>query len=721
MPCGPDAQPAACVPSVSSAIAIGPQRGPPSLPPLTDCCSCHRPPYPPHSPYPHRHRVAAQFRESLDLAKQRFTAAVGSRKLRGSAEEVDTVTRLVEATLASYGNVGIYDPSKLAEIDFLNKPELLLELVSGSRHRESRAQKPEMLLLTEITMQWMQMNVERRYPPLTPHHTQAFTVLMMYKFFREHLADAGKAATGKGKAKRAQYKAFIAQLATGEGKSIVIAMLAIFMVKLCGVRVHVLENNEGLLQRDYAQNAPFYERFKISSGTNLDDKDTQIVYCLKDAINRRFLRAMVAGKLDEELGQAVLIVDEVDDLIVNERPNAHYVKKDAQQTPALQKCFAALKAVKAEDIDDDLHLKAPRPEGVDDDVWMYSCQVAWFTHHKRVENQHYRVIESDTGRRQVLMLDDSGNVPKVRLTAPWLQWIDYKLCGNEPFKETRHACVCTPYIFNKYTGIFGLTGSVGGKAELQYLAKTYKALKFDVPRFLDTCHGDARKAVVNHGVELLPSAAAQIQRVCELAGQYYRKVPVLIITTGAAQIKQVLAELREGVGAKVGIPADEVQRLSQFDEKNRSLRKDWQRIIEDATRRLGGASDSRCRVTVTDKFGGRGHDFQVVDKESNANGGMLVIATSIPDEREWIQWKGRTARQDRPGQYFVILDEKSEPFSLPKHKKLASKFQALASAPAGRSREAEALSPQMAMEELLLSVSDEGIGEKLKNFEGEQV
>eukprot|EP00966_Prymnesium_polylepis_P215164 4983232-Prymnesium_polylepis.1 len=29
---------------------------------------------------------------------------------------------------------------------------------------------------------------------------------------------------------------------------------------------------------------------------------------------------------------------------------------------------------------------------------------------------------------------------------------------------------------------------------------------------------------------------------------------------------------------------------------------------------------------------------------------MLVIATSIPDEREWIQWRGRTARQDRPGQ-----------------------------------------------------------------------
>ena len=43
----------------------------------------------------------------------------------------------------------------------------------------------------------------------------------------------------------------LGQLATGEGKSIVIAMLAIFMVKHHGMRVHVLENNAGLLARDF--------------------------------------------------------------------------------------------------------------------------------------------------------------------------------------------------------------------------------------------------------------------------------------------------------------------------------------------------------------------------------------------------------------------------------------------------------------------------------------
>ena len=36
-------------------------------------------------------------------------------------------------------------------------------------------------------------------------------------------------------------------------------------------------------------------------------------------------------------------------------------------------------------------------------------------------------------------------------------------------------------------------------------------------------------------------------------------------------------------------------------------------------------------------------------------GGMLVIAMTIPGGRDWIQWKGRTARGDRNGQIAVVL------------------------------------------------------------------
>lgn len=43
-------------------------------------------------------------------------------------------------------------------------------------------------------------------------------------------------------------------------------------------------------------------------------------------------------------------------------------------------------------------------------------------------------------------------------------------------------------------------------------------------------------------------------------------------------------------------------------------------------------------------------------------GGLLVIITEIPiaGEREWVQWKGRTARSDRMGQYAIVLSRADE-------------------------------------------------------------
>jgi len=457
--------------------------------------------------------VKYMFREDLAIAKAKFIEAVNNKenfkKMQFAGEVQEMLSKLVNHTLTEYGEVGIYDPQKLAEIDFLNKPDLLVKLVSASKERRSKQDNPHMLLMTDITVRWMQYMIDRKFPPLTPHHTQAFTVMMMVRCYEDYLSQEAR-ARNKALKKKLQVQAFIAQLATGEGKSIVIAMLAVMMVNLHGLHVHVLENNEGLLERDFRQNAPFYERFGIKSNLGADglaDPDAKIVYCLKKQINKHFLRKMVEGKLDEELKNIVLIVDEVDDLVVNERPNNHYVKTDVEQTPDLQKCYEKLKDGWSIEVEQD------PPEGVDHMFWIRACSIVRYCEDHVKEGIHYRLIKNEDGEEEVIMLDDNGQVPKVPLAAPWLQYMSYKLIRKDPLAQSRYACVCTPYIFNKYAGIFGLTGSVGGKEELKYLTKTYSAVKFDVPRFLDTCMGNARKIVLNHGVEIKESAESQRERV----------------------------------------------------------------------------------------------------------------------------------------------------------------------------------------------------------------
>ena len=101
-------------------------------------------------------------------------------------------------------------------------------------------------------------------------------------------------------------------------------------MKHLGKKVHVLENNEGLLERDFATYAPFYASFGLSCAKSIDGT-SDICYCLKRENNAYFNAAILRGQL--ELGDTVLIVDEVDDLVLNEKPSLLYRARDELLTP----------------------------------------------------------------------------------------------------------------------------------------------------------------------------------------------------------------------------------------------------------------------------------------------------------------------------------------------------------------------------------------------------
>ena len=144
-------------------------------------------------------------------------------------------------------------------------------------------------------------------------------------------------------------------------------------------------------------------------------------------------------------------------------------------------------------------------------------------------------------------------------------------------------------------------------------------------------------------------------------------VSVLVITRNRQEIKDICTALEAKLVKDKNEPLalEHLQQLCELDEDGKSLIHEWDKVIAAATKRVkdteGGTS---CYVTVTDFFGGRGHDYNVMDQITNENGGMLVIATSVPDTREWIQWKGRTARQDRPGKFAVLLSKEDKPFTV---------------------------------------------------------
>eukprot|EP00434_Breviolum_minutum_P010950 symbB.v1.2.009656.t1/scaffold593.1/size185935/7 len=84
----------------------------------------------------------------------------------------------------------------------------------------------------------------------------------------------------------------------------------------------------------------------------------------------------------------------------------------------------------------------------------------------------------------------------------------------------------------------------------------------------------------------------------------------------------------------------------------------WKENLNRATMPLGQAEgrNKSWRITVTDRRGGRGTDYRVDDSDVDGGGGLLLIPAVVPtSQREWTQFLGRTARQDRRGQFCAVL------------------------------------------------------------------
>ena len=138
---------------------------------------------------------------------------------------------------------------------------------------------------------------------------------------------------------------------------------------------------------------------------------------------------------------------------------------------------------------------------------------------------------------------------------------------------------------------------------------------------------------------------------------------------------------------------------------------------------------SQWRITLTDYFGGRGQDYRVTDKTANLNGaftcplvnpvsfcedfnaphvpgGLMVIAAHIPvNRREWIQWLGRTARQDKSGQYAIVLDSQDELYIKVEEKNTQEDLEGM---------DARTLGEKMVKD--LLEARDEDVEEKLNKL-----
>eukprot|EP00929_Paragymnodinium_shiwhaense_P063270 TRINITY_DN3161_c0_g2_i1.p1 TRINITY_DN3161_c0_g2~~TRINITY_DN3161_c0_g2_i1.p1 ORF type:complete len:1868 (+),score=480.55 TRINITY_DN3161_c0_g2_i1:49-5652(+) len=503
---------------------------------------------------------------------------------------------------------------------------------------------------------------------MLPHHTQLITLIM-----------CAIRTCGVGLETPSLPKTMLGRVGTGEGKSWIIGMLAAFVVKRgrrigTGLRAHVVIDNGTLKSRDFDTVSLFFEKLGITASKfeeHLQDERFEVVYCTGAEIwsqCRSYQEQGKSGEFEEALGNAVLIVDEVDGLIIDGDANIQYMYPDDVMSQYADHWLRLL--------ENGYNPEDPREA---DELLNDELKVAF----RKVEDAYNQAKSAELGRdfewREgfMYMLDKSTGMIKVGWWDLWYEikyWMDTEWEGSVTYKCIK-SILCKKHCFTSYSCIFGLTGSLGQRAEQNFLATHYDAAVFNVPYFLDTCRSDDGKEPgkpvvksLNTGDIVQPDEENQISRVVELAMSKCGDVPVLVIAKDQAKVDLVAKRLREQLPDSR--EEEEPEGLYGAGSRIIKLLEDpgnpdkFVKLVDAATQPYAPAGKNgkkAWRITVTTAEGGRGHDYRVVDPAVDEKGGLLLILMWVSwSQREWVQFLGRTARQDHEGQVAVYLNAQSK-------------------------------------------------------------
>jgi len=526
----------------------------------------------------------------------------------------------------------------------------------------------------EIFYQWAAAMHSTFNLLVLPHHTQVICLLAFQRF----LESAGGPHT------------LIAQVGTGEGKSMIIATLAIYVAVMLRMKVHVVIDDETLLERDFAAFKRVFDAFEVEvpgaksagsmrpltasmcmseervAGLNKTephiatrvDPNADIVYC--EAKHVQSFYASIARGQDPDFDtykSRVLILDEVDALVVDEEPNDVFVYPNDELSQLATSVAEHLgrgmspEEISGKIVPKSLHPAAARVVG--------EMSKEWNQAKKMVSGKDFAFVKE--ANRYAAVQAGRTNLKAWSLALECRNFQD-GLCKDILFQE-RLFVTSRPRVFKKYHRVMGLSGSIGNKPEQAFLKDTYRAASLTVPPFLQTCKGTpfhlaspVRLGQDQRIVYLEQTSEAQAARLAAIALDARERVPVLIITRDRQTADQLVETLRKagrsrGLGA---LSEDVVRSLSR--SLYESDPEQWKENLNRSTLPLGDGHERSWRVTVTDPRGGRGTDYRVDDTNVDAEGGLLLIPTIVPtSRRDWTQFLGRTARQDCRGQFCCVL------------------------------------------------------------------
>jgi preprotein translocase subunit SecA len=461
----------------------------------------------------------------------------------------------------------------------------------------------------------------------------------------------------------AMHRGQLAQLATGEGKTLAAVFPAV-AAALAGEAVHLLTANDYLARRDAAWMGPIYRRWGFDAAAVQDGQPpaarraaygAAVVYLTAREAGFDYLRDQLAYSADELVQRSfgLAIVDEADLLLIDEARIPLVIagadEGDGLELGRIDQAAAALEPGRDFQLDpagrrlsltlagerrgagllglEGLHHEPDRP--------------AWARLHAALHARHLVRRDVDylvRGGKVELVDGFTGRIADKRQW-PWgIQAAIEAMEGVAVQPEGRiYGRITIQHFIRLYPRLAAMTATAEpAAAELQ---ECYGLAVAALPPRLPPRRVDEPDRVYRTKADKLAAACAEIARA------HARGQPVLAGTGSVAESEELAAELeRRGVACQV--------LNARQDEREAAL-----------VARAG----RRGMVTVSTNMAGRGTDIRLGDPEIPGSaarvaalGGLLVVGTNRHESRRIDdQLRGRSGRQGDPGTsvYFVSLED----------------------------------------------------------------
>ena len=469
---------------------------------------------------------------------------------------------------------------------------------------------------------------------MTPHPVQCLTILRI----------ADQLLNSKGA---------VAEVKTGEGKSFIIAVLAILLTKY-GKTIDIVTSTTELASRDEREQRQYYQMFGVSSGVlynKTGDKDflniqtiqpgqdaakqfntevfgNQVVYSTNSNLEFVYLHSLFGKGQLRNRPYDIVIVDEVDNMLMDQSSSPAILARGypIMYLEDVLKIVYIMQNCSDDDILDMLRGYFPKIGNFDPKMIRMMKKAAQTANKYSLGEQY--VIEDN----KIVIIDQFTGYKK-----PGSRWQNYihemvEIKERVPVQSSQisFSAISQHMFFNQYSHISGLTGTVGTEQDIAFLNLAYGVGIFKVPR-----------NIVSQQLTFCKNRPGDLESLFkmlyfDIMTEVRKGRPVLVIMDSVKKVEKFLEFLANN--SKTPINCGKIEGINAQQDR--------------AAIELAGKSG---RITIATQAAGRGTNIKLDNVSLLAGGLHVIIPFPMPNRRVLEQAIGRSARQGQPGSAMVYM------------------------------------------------------------------